>query len=106
MSDDHSNETNMDAENIALVFEGAETFVRRCHGRTCVPLGHLAELVEYDAWLRKAIEDVRCVTPSYWHDAGCRAEVDSMLLGAAQHHLVALLHGMLSDGTHTDKNSL
>lgn len=82
MSDDNSNETGMDAENIALVFEGAEAFIRRCLGRTCVPLGHPAELVEYDAWLRKAIEDIRCVTQSYWHDAGCRAEVDSMLLGA------------------------
>jgi len=29
-----------------------------------------------------------------------------MLLGAVQYHLVSLLHGMLSDGTHTDKNSL
>lgn len=94
----------MDAENIALVFEGADAFVRRCLGRTCVPLGHPAELSEYDAWLRKAIEDVRCVTPGYWHDAGCRAEVDSMLLGAAQYHLVSLLHGMLSDETRTNKN--
>ena len=97
MSDENSNETGMDAEDIALMFEGAEAFVRRCLGRTCVPLGHPAELVEYDAWLRKAIEDVRCVTTSYWHDTGCRAEVDSMLLGAAQYHLVSLLHGMLTD---------
>lgn len=96
----------MDAEDIALVFEGAEVFVRKCLGRTCVPLGHPAELVEYDAWLRKAIEDIRSVTPSYWHDADCRADVNSMLLGTAQYHLVALLHGMLSDGTRADKNSL
>lgn len=59
MNDDNSNETSMDAEDITLVFEGAEVFVRRCLGRTCVPLGHPAELVEYDAWLRKAIEDIR-----------------------------------------------
>lgn len=92
----------MDAENIAIVFEGAEVFVRRYLGHTCVPLGHPTELVEYDARLRKAIEDIRSVTPSYWNDADCRAEVDSMLLGAAQHHLVALLHGMLSDEMRTD----
>lgn len=97
MSDDNSNETSMDAEDIAIVFEGAEVFVRRCLGHTCVPLGYPAELAEYDALLRKAIEDVRCVTPGYWYDAGCRAAVDSMLLGAAQYHLVSLLHDMLSD---------
>ena len=65
MSDDNSNETSMDAEDIAIVFEGAEVFVRRCLGHTCVPLGYPAELAEYDALLRKAIEDVRCVTPGY-----------------------------------------
>lgn len=102
MSDDNSNETSMDVENIALVFEGADAFVRRCLGRTCVPLGHPAELAEYDAWLHQAIEDVRRVTTSYWYDAGCRAEVDSILLGAAQYHIVSLLHGMLFDEMQTD----
>ena len=102
MSDDNSNVTGMNAEDIAIVFEGSEVFVRRCLGHTCVPLGYPSELAEYDAWLRKAIENVRCVTPGYWHDAGCRAAVDSMLLGAAQYHLVSLLHGMLSDEMRTD----
>ena len=102
MSYDNSNETSMDADDIAIVFEGAEVFVRRRLGHTCVPLGHPAELAEYDALLRKAIEDVRCVTLGYWYDAGCRAAVDSMLLGAAQFHLFSLLHGMLSDEMRTD----
>ena len=75
MSDDNSNETGMNAEDIAIVFEGSEVFVRRCLGHTCVPLGYPSELAEYDAWLRKAIENVRCVTPGYWHDAGCRAAI-------------------------------
>lgn len=99
---DNGNETSMDAEDIAIVFEGADIFVRRCLGYACVPLGHPSELAEYDAWLHKAIEDVRCVTPGYWNDAGCRAEVDGMLLGSAQCHLVSLLHGMLTDDGHGD----
>lgn len=94
---DNGDEAGMDAENIAIVFEGADALVRRCLGHACVPLGHPAELAEYDALLCKALEDVRCVTPGYWHDAGCRAEVDGMLLGTARYHLVSLLHGMLTD---------